>query len=120
MAELGFWNLAHENPDFLAAVEADGTEITAGELLAAANQVARGLRALGLERGDCVATVLPNGREMLEVALGATQIGLYVTPINYHLTGPEIAYIVENSESKALVCSARYADVCTAAVQASA
>ena len=62
-----------------------------------------------------VSAVLPNRREMVELNLAATQIGLYLTPINYHLTGPEIAYIVENAEAKAFVVSDRYADTCTAA-----
>src|SRR5438132_7388607 len=117
MADLGFWAIAADDPGHLALVEADGRETSAGDLLAGGNQVARGLQAMGLQTGDVVAALLPNRREMVELVLGATQIGLYVTPINYHLTGPEVAYIVENSESKALVCSARYAEACTAAVE---
>src|SRR5438874_8752321 len=116
MADLGFWAIAADDPGTLALVEADGRETSAGDLLAASNQISRGLQAIGLQRGDVVAALLPNTREMIELALGATQIGLYLTPINYHLTGPEIAYIVENSESRVLVCSARYAEACTAAV----
>src|SRR5438132_7370316 len=116
MADLGFWAIAADDPGHLALVEADGRETTAGELLAAANQVARGLQALGLQKGDVVAALLPNRREMMEVALGATQVGLYLTPINYHLTGPEAAYIVDNAEAKIFVVSDRYADVATKAV----
>src|SRR5438477_12249793 len=116
MADLGFWAIAADGPGHLALVEGDGRETSAGELLAGGNQVARGLQAMGLQRGDCVAALLPNRREMLELALGATQIGLYLTPINYHLTGPEIAYIVENSEAVAFVASDRYADTATRAV----
>src|SRR5438067_1772412 len=115
MADLGFWAIAADEPEHLALVEADGTERSAGDLLAAANQISRGLQALGLQRGDVVSAVLPNRREMVELNLAATQIGLYLTPINYHLTGPEIAYIVENAEAKAFVVSDRYANACTAA-----
>ncbi|WP_334143372.1 acyl-CoA synthetase [Rhabdothermincola sp.] len=110
MAELGFWKLAQSDPDRVALVTPDGAEHTAGELLAAANQVSHGLRAQGLERGDTVACVLPNGLEMIQLYLGAMQIGLYLTPINHHLVGPEIAYIVNDSEAKVFVASARYAD----------
>ena len=116
MADLGFWAIAADDPGHLALIEADGRETSAGDLLAAGNQVARGLQALGLQKGDVVAALLPNTREMVELALGATQIGLYLTPINYHLTGPEIAYIVDNSEAKVFVTSDRYADVATKAV----
>src|SRR5437868_842317 len=89
MAELGFWAIAADDPGHLALVEADGRETSAGQLLAASNQIARGLQALGLQRGDVVAALLPNRREMIELALGATQVGLYLTPINYHLTAPK-------------------------------
>src|SRR5437763_5876004 len=111
MADLGFWAIAADDPGHLAVVEADGRETSAGDLLAGANQVARGLQAAGLEKGDAVAALLPNEREMIELALGATQIGLYMTPINYHLTGPEVAYIVDNSEAKVFVVDERYAEV---------
>src|SRR5204862_1237117 len=90
---LGFWKIAAENPDHVALVDSEGVKVRAGDLFASANQVAHGLRALGLERGDTVAVVLPNSREVFEVYLAAMQIGLYYTPINFHLTAPEIAYI---------------------------
>src|SRR5436305_6758343 len=117
MADLGFWAIAAGDPGHLALVEADGRETSAGDLLAGGNQAARGLQALGLQKGDVVAALLPNRREMVELALGATQIGLYLTPINYHLTGPEVAYIVDNSEAKIFVADERYADVAGKALE---
>jgi long-chain acyl-CoA synthetase len=41
---------------------------------------------------------------------------LYLTPINHHLTGPEIAYIVKDSDSKVFVGHERFAAACRAAV----
>ncbi|MGZ6528028.1 MAG: acyl-CoA synthetase, partial [Actinomycetota bacterium] len=61
MTDLGFWNVALADPSHLTLVEPDGREHSAGDLLAACNQVVHGLRALGLQPGDVVATVLPNG-----------------------------------------------------------
>src|SRR3954452_17536395 len=116
MGELGFWRLAAADPERLALVTPDGLEHTAGELLAGANQVSHGLRALGLEKGDTVACVLPNGLPMMELYLGALQIGLYLTPINHHLVGPEIAYIVNDSDAKVLVTDALFTDEITKAV----
>ncbi|MEY2452349.1 MAG: long-chain acyl-CoA synthetase, partial [Acidimicrobiaceae bacterium] len=115
MAELGFFRQADANPDRIALVGPDGTEVTAGELAARANQVSHGLRAQGLERGDTVAVVMPNGIEMMELVLGAQQIGLYMTPINHHLVGPEIAYIVNDSDAKVLIGHERFADALVAA-----
>jgi long-chain acyl-CoA synthetase len=107
---LGFWRLAAEDPDRLALVTPAGDEITAGELLAAANRATHALRSLGVGVGDTVATVLPNSRELLEVYFGALQMGAYFTPINHHLVGPEIAYIVNDSDAKVLIGHEQFAD----------
>jgi len=111
VAQVGFWKWAAAEPDRLAVVDPDGTEHSAGELLAAANGLVHGLRALGLRRGDAVATLLPNGFESTAVYLAALQAGWYFTPINYHLAGPEVGYIVGDCEAEAFVASTRYADV---------
>jgi long-chain acyl-CoA synthetase len=116
MAELGFWNLAQRQPASLALVDPDGRERRRSELLASCNQVVHGLRELGLEKGDCIATVLPNSTAMLELYLAVTQAGWYLTPINHHLTGPEIAYIVDDSEAKAFVGAERFAEACQGAM----
>ena len=76
--------------------------MTAGELAALANRIANGLQALGVRPDDTVAVVLPNCVEMLAAYLAGTQIGLYLTPINHHLVGPEIAYIVNDCERQGL------------------
>ena len=115
MAELGFWSIAQEDPDHLAVVDPDGREIDAGTLLASCNQLVHGLRALGLEPGDAVAMVLPNSIEVFELYLAVLQAGFYLVPINHHLVGPEIAYIVDDSEAKAFVAHERFADACVAA-----
>ena len=117
MSELGFWRLAAAEPDRTVLVTPEGAEVSAGSLLARVNQVSNGLRALGLERGDTIAVVLPNGLPMLEVYLAALQIGLYFTPINHHLVGPEIAYILSDSEARAFVTDERFAEVATAAAE---
>ena len=49
-----FWNHAAADPTRLALVAPDGTEHTAGALLAACNQVSHGLRALGLSAGGVI------------------------------------------------------------------
>jgi long-chain acyl-CoA synthetase len=117
MSELGFWNLAQKDPAHLALVEPDGRRITAGELLAGANRLVHGLRSLGLKQGDCIATVLPNGAAMIEAYLAAGQAGWYLTPINHHLTASEIAYIVQDSESKAFIAGEQFAKACSSAAE---
>jgi long-chain acyl-CoA synthetase len=112
MAEMGFWSFAQQAPEKLAVVDPSGREWTRGELLAEANQIAHGLRARGLGRGDCVAVVLENCAEMYQIYLAITQIGMYMTPINNHLTGHEIGFIVKDSGARIFIGSQDFADSC--------
>ena len=115
MSELGFWRIAAADPDRVVLVEPDHTEHTAGNLLASCNQVVHGLRGLGLEPGDAVAVLLPNGAQFLEVLLAVQQAGWQLVPINYHLVGPEIAYIIGDSGAKAFIAHEAYAAEATRA-----
>jgi long-chain acyl-CoA synthetase len=117
MSQLGFWNFAQQDPGALALAVPDGRRWSRGELLAGCNRIVHGLRALGLQKGDCIAAVLPNGAPFIELYLAVTQAGWYLTPINHHLTAPEIAYIVENCEAKAFFADERFAEACADAAR---
>jgi long-chain acyl-CoA synthetase len=119
MSDYGFWNVAQSNPSHLALVDPDGQRLSAGELMAASNRLVHGLRALGLQKGDCVAAVLPNGTPMIETYLAAAQAGWYLVPINHHLTGAEIAYILRDSDAKVFLADERFASACSAAADES-
>ncbi len=115
MGPRGFWLWAEAEPTRPALVAADGHTTPAGELLAACNQVAHGLRSRGLETGDCVAMLLPNGSPTVEVLLAVMQMGWYVTPINTNLAAPEIAYILADSGAKALIAHESFKEKAAAA-----
>jgi long-chain acyl-CoA synthetase len=115
---VGFWKLAEEERGRPALVDPSGTEVTYGELYAASNRLVHGLRDLGLTAGDGVAAVLPNGIEMVSLYFAAMQAGWYLTPINHHLVGPEIAYIVDDCEAGAFVGHEQFGDACRAAADA--
>ena len=112
---MGFWNLAAADPGQLAVVDPDGTEYSAGELLERSNRLVHALRSLGVERGDAVAVVLPNGILPLTCLLAAQQAGFYYVPINSRLAPPEIAYILRDSEAKVLIAHERFAATVVAA-----
>jgi long-chain acyl-CoA synthetase len=116
MGDLGFFNMASADPDREALVAPDGTTLTRGELAALAHRVANGLQARDVRPDDTLALVLPNSVEMVAAYLAGTEIGQYVTPINTHLVGSEIAYIVADSGAKALIGHERYAGALTAAL----
>ncbi len=105
---IGFWQIAVSDPGHVAVVDPEHNEVTYGELAALTNQIVHGLRALGLSAGDQVTTVLPNRIEQLAVCLACFQGGFYVTTVNWHLVGPEIAYIVNDSETKAFIVDERF------------
>lgn len=106
----GFWAQAAADPDRTVLIAPDGEEWTAGRLHAASNRLVHGLRAAGLERGDAFAVVLPNGVEFLTAYLAASQAGFYLVPVNHHLVGPEIAWIVADSGAKVLIAHERFAE----------
>ncbi|MFJ6463268.1 acyl-CoA synthetase [Streptomyces sp. NPDC091387] len=111
----GFWAQATADPDRTVLIAPDGEEWTAGRLHADANRMVHGLRAAGLEEGDAFAVVLPNGVEFLTAYLAASQAGFYLVPVNHHLVGPEIAWIVSDSGAKVLIAHERFTDAATAA-----
>ena len=117
---LGLWNIAAEEPGRTALVDPDGREVTYGELTAKANRYARGLQALGLEPGDAVVVLQPNGDELIAAYFAAIQAGLYVVMVNWHLVGPEVAYILSDSGAKAFLAHERFAEVAIAAADEAA
>jgi long-chain acyl-CoA synthetase len=110
---LGLWKIAEEEPDHLALVDPDEKHVSYGELAAMANRLSHGLRAMGLETGGGIAVALPNSVDFLALYFAAVQVGLYFTPINWHLVGPEIAYIVDDSEASVFIAHADFADAAT-------
>jgi acyl-CoA synthetase (AMP-forming)/AMP-acid ligase II len=62
------------------------------------------LRALGVEKGDRVALAMRNLPEWPVAFFAATAIGAICVPLNAWWTGSELAYGLEDSGSKVLVC----------------
>ena len=67
------------------------------------NQLAHGLRALGLSKGDTLALFARNSPEWVEIYFGASKAGLTLVPVNFRLKGPELHYIVEHARASALI-----------------
>ncbi len=102
---------ARNAPERMAIVSPSGSR-SWGQLNTRSNQLARALRARELAPGDAVALVCSNRPEFIEVYAAALRAGLRLTPINWHLTGAEIGYIVDDCEAKVLFADARFADSC--------
>ena len=107
---------AMTHPDQPAIImAASGETITFSEYEARCNRVARLLRDFGLRRGDHIAVFMENSPRMLEIEGGAERAGLYYTLVNTYLSADEVAYIVANSQAKALFSSAAKREVAVAA-----
>src|SRR6478672_6089582 len=60
-------------------------------------RLANALRHAGLEKGERVATLLPNSPAMLEAHFGVPAAGGILVTVNTRLSSDEIAYILEHS-----------------------
>jgi long-chain acyl-CoA synthetase len=112
---LGLWNIAGQEPDRPAVFDPGGRTVSYGELAAAADRYGRGFQQMGLRAGDAIVLMMPNCAEMLAVHFAALQTGLYIVAVNWHLVGPEVAYILSDSGAKAFVAHERFAEVASAA-----
>jgi acyl-CoA synthetase (AMP-forming)/AMP-acid ligase II len=93
-------------PDRPAVIMAGSGEIlTYGELERHSNKLAHLLRANALQRLDHFAIFMENNFRYVECCAAGERAGLYYTCINSYLTPDELAYIVNNSESRILVTS---------------
>jgi fatty-acyl-CoA synthase len=66
-------------------------------------RLANALIGIGLAKGDRVCILAYNCLEWLEIYAATAIAGLVAVPINFRLVGPEIRYIVENCEARALI-----------------
>ena len=83
-----------------------GETVTYAELEARSNRLAHFLRSRGLKRLDHYAIFMENNAHYLECCGAGERAGLYYTCINSFLTADELAYIINNSESRVLIFSA--------------
>src|SRR6266850_237087 len=91
-------------PAFIMA--GTGETVTYAELEARSNRLAHLLRKLGLKRLDHYAIFMENNSRYLEACSAGERSGLYYTCVNSYLTPGELAYIVNNSQSRVLITSA--------------
>ena len=82
-----------------------GEAVTYAELEARSNRLAHFLRSRGIKRLDHYSIFMENNSRYIECCATGERAGLYFTCINSFLTAEEVAYIVNNSESKALIFS---------------
>lgn len=75
------------------------------------NRLANALIGMGITKGDKVAVLLENTIEIIEIYVAAAKIGAIVVPVNFRLVAPEVKYIIENSDARAIVTQDEFAPV---------
>ena len=95
-----YW--AEQRGDDVALISEAGNRSFA-EINANANRLVRALWARGVREGDGVALLSSNRPEFYETVMAVTRSGLRLTTVNWHLTGEEAGYIVDDSEATAFI-----------------
>src|SRR5258705_6498140 len=103
---------AERDPNAVAVIYGNGDVVeTWGELELRSRRWAHLLRARGLASGGCVAALVANDDPVfMDLFWACHRIGVYFTPVNWHLQESEIQYIVDDCDADALVLSPRFAE----------
>ena len=76
-----------------------------------AGELAAGLQARDIGAGDVVGLLSYNNIEFLATIFAANHLGAIAMPINWRLAAPELRFILEHSEARALVCDDTLVDL---------
>lgn len=101
---------SHRTPHAEAFVFND-KRITFQELDERATAIAGWLQTNGISKSDKVAFMLKNSIAFSEITFGAALSGGVSVPINFRLGASEVAYILNNSESKIVFIDEEYSDI---------
>ena len=87
---------------------ADDRRLTYAAFDEAVNRVASGLEAAGISRGDHVAVLLGTQLEFPITFFAIMKLGAVIVPLNTRFKGEELAYEINDSESKLLIVDEDY------------
>ena len=103
-----FEHQAELRPDGIAVVCAD-QRMTYGELERLANQLARFLRSLGVQRGDCVGLWLERSLEAYIALLGILKAGAAYVPLDPDYPAERAGFILSDCHARVLVTTSGFA-----------
>jgi len=115
---LGHWirDRARVTPD-RTAIDFEGRAVTYRDIDRDSAMLASEFGARGLRRGDRVAVLADNCPEYTSLFFACARAGLVMTPLNWRLTAPELAYQLDHSRAALLVVSSDRTDQGDAAVE---
>ena len=95
------------------AVAFGARRITYASLNSRACRLANGLAALGIGRGDRVATLVHNCNGFVEALFATAKLGAVFVPINFRLVAREVGALLDACEPKVLFAGQGFADLLT-------
>ena len=81
------------------------------ELNEAVNRLANALADQGIQKGDKVALMMQNSDRYVITFMAAMKLGAVAVPVNFRLAAPEVEYILNHSDSTALVFDSEYGEL---------
>jgi acyl-CoA synthetase (AMP-forming)/AMP-acid ligase II len=96
-------------PERLAIAQGE-REILYAEADRRINRLANAFADLGLRKGAHVAILLPNCTEFLEALFACFKAGIAAVPVNFRLHPKECGFILDNSESAAVILGSDFRD----------
>ncbi len=101
---------AQLSPDKTAIIDAaTGDELTYRQLNERATRLANFLRErCAVKSGDRISILAMNRAEILEAFFAAAKLTAILVPLNYRLAQPELQYILEDCEPKALLYESNF------------
>ncbi|MFY9556033.1 MAG: AMP-binding protein [Blastocatellia bacterium] len=104
--------LARDYPQNEALVFPDrGLRYDFNQLEWLSRKIAKGLLSIGIQSGDRVALWAPNIPEWVVLQFALAKLGAVLVTVNTSLRGPEIEYLLKQSESSTLITVAGLRDV---------
>jgi acyl-CoA synthetase (AMP-forming)/AMP-acid ligase II len=104
-----FTRHAQYRPDHLAFVFED-QRLTWRELNKSVNRLANAMLELGVQKGDKVATILPNSLESFETLWAVTKIGAVAVPLSALLLEQAMKSLLQDSDTVLLITNSNFAE----------
>jgi carnitine-CoA ligase len=84
-------------------VECEGVRRTFAQMEVRSERLAAGLAALGVQKGDRVATILPNCTEHVDLILACARLGAIHVPVNVFLKADFLSYQLRDAQASVVV-----------------
>lgn len=97
-------------PEKVAVIDED-IKLSFLQLNKRINRLANAILELGLNKGDKVAVLNHNCYQYIELYFACAKSGTPMVPLNYRLSGRELVYIINDSESKIIFAGSNYLPV---------